>query len=170
MKKNLAFDFSIDRESNTIKIKKEFAADLALTWEAWTTEEWLNQWWGPHPWHVETKILDFIPHGIWLYAMVSPEGDKHWSVSQFIDITPHESFSYKPGFSDEEGIINPELPQSTWNVEFVSTENNTIVNVSIIYDQPQDIDTILEMGFKEGITLCLQQLDDLLERSVSHSK
>ncbi|MGN0004210.1 MAG: SRPBCC domain-containing protein [Sphingobacterium composti] len=168
MKKTLAFDFSIDKGTNTIKIKKEFEADLVLTWEAWTTEDWLDQWWGPQPWHVETKILDFIPHGIWMYAMVSPEGDKHWSLSQFIEITPTESFSYKPGFSDEEGIINPDMPQSTWNVKFSPLDNATLVDVSILYNETQDLDTILEMGFKEGITICLQQLDDLLERRTSH--
>lgn len=167
MKKNLAFDFSIDRESNTIEIKKEYAADQKLVWEAWTTQEWLDKWWGPQPWHVETKTLDFIPNGIWHYAMVGPEGEKHWSLSQFISIDVPNSFIQKGGFCNEEGIMNPDLPQSTWEVTFTPVHEHTLVHSKLTYDTTEDLDIFLQMGFQEGITICLKQLDNLLELKTS---
>ena len=44
MNRGLTVDFSIDRESNTIQIKKEFSAAISLVWQAWTTQELLDQW------------------------------------------------------------------------------------------------------------------------------
>ena len=55
MTTNLAFDFSIDRENKTIKVKREFAAELPLVWDAYTKSEILDQWWAPKPWKARTK-------------------------------------------------------------------------------------------------------------------
>ncbi len=43
MSKNLAFDFTINKENNTIKIKREFDSEVMLVWEAYTKSEiWTN--------------------------------------------------------------------------------------------------------------------------------
>lgn len=34
MKKNLFFDFTINKTDNTVHVKREFAANLDLVWEA----------------------------------------------------------------------------------------------------------------------------------------
>ena len=34
MRSNLLFDFTINKENNTINVKKEFDANLDLVWEA----------------------------------------------------------------------------------------------------------------------------------------
>lgn len=167
MNRNLAFDFSVDKENNSIHIKKEYAAEQKLVWQAWTTQNWLDKWWGPKPWHVETKTLDLIPNGIWHYAMVGPEGERHWSLSQFIRIDATHSFIQKGGFCDEEGIMNHELPQSTWEVIFTPIDEQTLVDCKIKYDTAEDLESYLKMGFQEGITICLKQLDDLLEQKTS---
>ncbi|WP_312302176.1 hypothetical protein [Chryseobacterium sp.] len=52
MKSNLLFDFSVNKENNTIVVKREFNANLELVWQAWTTAELLDQWWAPKPYHV----------------------------------------------------------------------------------------------------------------------
>ncbi|NGM74542.1 SRPBCC domain-containing protein [Sphingobacterium sp. SGL-16] len=165
MKRDLAYDFLIDIPTKTIKIKKEFAADPSLVWQAWTSSDWLDQWWGPKPWHVETKTLDFIPNSIWLYAMVGPEAEKHWALSQYIEINEGHSFSHKDGFCDEDGIINQDMPQSTWNVTFTPADKHTVVDCIITYDSKEAIEGVLEMGFQEGISMCLKQLDELFERT-----
>jgi uncharacterized protein YndB with AHSA1/START domain len=54
MNTNLLFDFIVNKENNTIIIKREFDANLELVWQAWTTAELLDQWWGPKPWRAET--------------------------------------------------------------------------------------------------------------------
>lgn len=162
MKPIVAFDFIVNKENNTIHIIREFAANLELVWKAWTTPELLDQWWGPQPWRAETKIMDFREGGSWLYAMVSPEGEKHWSKASFLSIVKEKSFSSKGGFSDENGTINTAFPQNVWKNTFISKENKVQVDILLTYDSLTDLEKEIEMGFKEGMTIDFEQLDELL--------
>ena len=79
MTSQLAFDFIIDKENNTITVSREFAAELPLVWDAYTKSEMLDQWWAPKPWKARTKSMDFREGGFWHYAMVGPNGEEHWA-------------------------------------------------------------------------------------------
>lgn len=162
MKQILLFDFSIDKENKTIHVKREFDADLDSVWKAWTRAELLDQWWGPKPWRAETKTMEFREGGFWHYAMVSPEGEKHWSKTNYIDIVPKKSFTAKDGFCDENGIMNSAFPQSLWKSNFIPKENKVLVDITLTFDTLADLEKNIEMGFKEGFTMGLNQLDELL--------
>ncbi len=163
MNPSLLFDFSVNRENKTIHVKREFAAGLPLVWKAWTEAEILDQWWGPEPWKTETKSMDFREGGRWLYAMVGPEGEKHWSVADYISINREQYFSANDGFSDEEGNINTSMPHSQWMNIFTTNGGNTTVEITITHEKLEDLETIIQMGFKEGFTIGLEQLDRLLQ-------
>lgn len=162
MSSNLLFDFIVDKENKTIHIKREYNANLELVWQAWTTAELLDQWWGPKPWRAETKTMDFREGGFWHYAMVGQEGEKHWAKAAYITIVKEKSFTAKDGFCDENGVMNPAFPQNLWENNFISKENNTQVDMILTFDNLSDLEKTIEMGFKEGITMGLQQLDELL--------
>jgi len=162
MKLNLAFDFTVNKEEKTIHISREFAANLALVWRAWTTPEMLDKWWGPQPWRAETKNMDFREGGSWLYAMVGPEGERHWSKATFLAIDKERSFSSRGGFSDENGHLNPDMPQNLWENRFIHKEDRVQVDILLTYDSLEDLEKEIAMGFKEGMTVDFQQLDDLL--------
>lgn len=162
MNSNLLFNFNVDKENNTIHIKREFDADLDLVWQAWTTAELLDQWWGPKPWRAETKTMDFREGGFWLYAMVNPEGEKHWSKSNYIAIEKEKSFTSKDGFCDENGTMNPAFPQNLWENNFIQKESKVQVDMVLTFDTLIDLEKTIEMGFKEGMTTDLNQLDELL--------
>ncbi|MCE5206050.1 MAG: SRPBCC domain-containing protein [Porphyromonadaceae bacterium] len=156
------FVFSVDKENNTISIKRDFNATLQQVWRAWTTAELLDQWWGPKPWWAETKTMDFREGGHWLYAMVGPEGDKHWGRADYINIKNEKSFRAKDSFCDENGVLNPELPQNLWEIRFRETDGKVLVDITLIFDKPEDLETNIRMGFREGFTIGLNQLDTLL--------
>lgn len=162
--KNLSFEFSVNKENKTITVKREFAADLNLVWDAWTKSELLDQWWAPKPWKAETKSMNFTEGGQWLYAMVSPEGEKHWSLADYKKIETLKSFTALDAFSDENGTPMPEMPRSEWKNTFNETGTNTTVDIVISFDNLEDIDKLIEMGFKEGFTMGLNNLDELLEK------
>ncbi len=162
MNKNLLFDFSVNKENKNIHIKREFDADLELVWKAWTTAELLDQWWGPEPWRAETKTMDFREGGFWHYAMVGPEGEKHWSKASYITIVKEKSFTAKDGFCDENGTMNPAFPQNLWENNFIPKENKVQVDMILTFDTLADLEKTIEMGFKEGMTMGLEQLDKLL--------
>lgn len=162
MNSNLLFDFSVNKENNTIHVKRMFNADLALVWQAWTTPKLLDQWWGPKPWRAVTKTMDFREGGFWHYAMVSPEGEKHWAKASYITIVKEKSFAGKDGFCDENGTMNPAFPQNLWENQFSTQGEQTLVNVTLTFDKLEDLEQTIAMGFKEGFTIGLNQLDELL--------
>jgi uncharacterized protein YndB with AHSA1/START domain len=162
MKNELMTDFTVDKAEKKVKIKREFAAPKKHVWAAWTEKELLDQWWAPKPWKSETKSMDFREGGRRLYAMVSPEGEKHWSFADYKSITSQRNLKFRDGFCDIEGNVNREMPQSDWNVNFVEYEDLTTVNIEIQHEELSDLETIIEMGFKEGITATLEQLSKIL--------
>ena len=56
---------------------------------------------------------------------------------------------------------NPELPGSDWDLNFSEQNGTTKVSITIYNESLARLEKIIE-GFKEGFTMCLQQLDELL--------
>lgn len=162
MNSNLPFDFSVDRENKTITVRKEFAASPSLVWDAWTKPEILDQWWAPKPWKAKTKSMEFKEGGSWLYAMVGPEGEEHWSVFHYKKIEEPKYFSGLDGFTDTEGTINSTMPSTTWKVSFNDQGKTTLVEAVLNFKTLEDLETLIEMGFKEGFTMTLNYLDEFL--------
>jgi uncharacterized protein YndB with AHSA1/START domain len=164
MNNALMMNFTVDKQAKTIHVEREFAAPLSKVWAAWTRSEILDKWWAPKPWRARTKEMDFREGGRWVYAMVSPEGDEHWSFADYKAITPLKHFSAQDGFCDAAGNINTEMPRSTWSNDFKESGDSTIVSVKVIFEKLEDLETIIQMGFKEGFTMGLSNLDELLAR------
>ena len=162
MNTNLKFDFSVNKETYTVHVKRAFAANLATVWKAWTTAEILDQWWAPKPYRAETKVLDFKVGGEWRYAMVSPEGEKHWCKAVYESINPEHSYAYTDAFTDENGNITDVFPGSHWTNTFTNEGDTTLVNIVIKHNNLADLEQIIEMGFKEGFTAGLNNLDEVL--------
>lgn len=162
MKSSLLMNFSVDKENRKIKVEREFAASLADVWAAWTESELLDQWWAPKPWKARTKSMDFREGGHWLYAMVGPNGDEQWCRADYMKITPLKGYDALDAFCDEEGKINSDFPRTNWKTAFNGTSNSTYVNVELTYDTLADLEKIIELGFKEGFTMALENLDELL--------
>lgn len=163
MKNSLLMNFSVDKENVRILVKKEFAAPVALVWRAWTDSTMLDRWWGPKPWRAKTKKMDFREGGYWHYAMMGPDGEVLWGRADYLSITIEKNFKGKDSFCDEEGTINMEYPQSQWNTDFSRTANNlTMVQIETTFDSLESLEKNLEMGFKEGFTGSMDNLDRLL--------
>ncbi len=164
MKTSLLMDFKVDKENKKITITREFAAPVSTVWRAWTESKILDQWWAPKPWKAQTKSMDFRVDGSWHYAMVGPDGEQHFARADYKAITPEKSFTGKDSFTDASGNITATLPQSTWNVDFREENGSTIVTVLITYEKTEDFEEILKMGFKEGMTAAMENLDDLIAK------
>ncbi len=164
MKRNLIMEFSVDKEKKAITVKREFEAPLAKVWAAWTQSNILDQWWAPKPWKGRTKSMDFSEGGMWLYAMVGPDRSEHWSRVDYITINPMKAFSSRDAFCDENGNIDPNMPTINWSNSFREDSGSTIVNVVLTFDRLTDLEKIIEMGFREGFTAGLENLDELLGR------
>jgi len=160
MSKNLTFDFSVNKENKTITVKREFDAELPLVWDAYTKSEILDLWWAPKPWKARTKTMDFREGGHWHYAMVGPEGEEHWAWADYKNIQFQKRFTGRDAFTDAEGKVNKVLPQSTWDVTFSNKGAITLVEFLISYDDVAQLEATIQMGFKEGLSMAMEGLDE----------
>ena len=162
MNTNLPFDFNVDKTTNTVFVNRAFAADLDLVWDAFTKQEILDQWWAPKPWRSVTKYMKFEVGGRRFYAMVSPEGQEHWSIQDFTAIFSRTNFKFVSAFTDKDEHKNAEYASTDWNLDFINSNGVTTVRITIQHKTPAGLEQHLQMGFKDGFTKTLNELDKML--------
>ena len=157
----MQMDFIVDKETKTVSITKEFAAERDLVWDAYTKPELLDQWWAPKPLMSRTKVMDFKVGGRRFYAMVMPDGAERWSVQKYTSITPKTNFKFFNAFADKDE--NPELPGSDWDLSFSSQGERTKVSISIYNESLERLERMVASGFTEGVAAQFSNLEELLE-------
>ncbi len=162
MKTDLMFEFLTDEDQKTITVKREFAAGRQLVWDCHTKSELLDQWFAPKGLTTETKYMDFRPGGFWHYAMVMP-GQAFWNRLDYQTINPIDGYTALDGFCDESGTVNAEMPRARWEVAFADSGERTLVTTVVQYSSANDVQKVIGMGMKDGMTSTLERLDELLE-------
>jgi uncharacterized protein YndB with AHSA1/START domain len=157
---NLPFEFTVDKSTKTVFINREFNAEQSLVWDAFTKQELLDQWWAPKPFASKTKFMDFKVGGRRFYAMVSPDGQEHWAIQKYTSINPKTNFKMLNAFADKDE--NAQLPGSDWDFNFSEQNGTTKVSITIYNDSLERMEKMIEMGFKEGFTTTLNELEELL--------
>lgn len=164
MTSSLLFDFKVDKSTSTVFVDKEFDAKLSLVWDAFTKQELLDQWWAPKPLMSRTKHMDFSVGGRRFYAMVSPDGTEiGWQIFNYTSITPNTNFKCSSVFVNKEEA--PLGPAANWDVTFNEQKGITKVSISILFESLGELEKMIEMGFKEGFTMTLSELSNLLKAS-----
>ncbi|GAA4094153.1 SRPBCC domain-containing protein [Mucilaginibacter panaciglaebae] len=152
-----------DISNRKLNITRAFNAPVEKVWRAWTEAEQLDKWWAPRPWRAITKTMDFTEGGHWLYCMAGPNGEKAWCKVSFQTIEPGKNFVADANFCNEEGAIDANFPTMTWDNRFLSTDTGSKVEITLSFANEDDLEKIVQMGFKEGFSMGLENLDELLE-------
>ena len=163
-KKDLQFDFTVDKPSKMVYITREFDADLSLVWDAFTKAEILDQWIAPKPMTAKTKYMDFKVGGKRFYAMISPDGQERWGIQEYTSISPKTNFKLFNAFADKDA--NPQLPGSNWDYNFSEQNGLTKVHIAIYNESLERLESILD-GFTIGMKMSLENLDNVLA-TLSH--
>ena len=162
MTHNLQFDFIVDKEKNTLTIKREFAGGRQIVWDCYTKSELLDQWFAPAPLTTKTKSMDFREGGHWHYAMVEPNGTEYWGYTEYLKISPIDFYTALDAFSNAEGEINKDLPRANWLISFSDKGENAFVESVVTYNSLSDLEKVVAMGMEQGMIATLQKLDELL--------
>jgi len=104
--------------------------------------------------------MDFKVGGRRFYAMVSPEGQERWAIQKYTSINPKTNFKLFNAFADKDE--NPELPGSDWDHTFSEQNEKTTVRITIYNESLARMEKMIEMGFTEGFTMSMNNLEDLL--------
>jgi uncharacterized protein YndB with AHSA1/START domain len=164
MAAKLQFDFVVDKENSTLTVKREFAAPRQLVWDCHTQSALLDRWFAPKPLSTKTQHMEFKEGGYWHYAMVTPDGQSYWSRVDYLAIHPIDSYATLDGFTDETGVVNPDMPRSRWDVTFGDLKAHTLVTTVVQYNSPEDVQKVIDMGMQQGMESTLERLDELLDK------
>lgn len=154
--------YTKDSANRKIRVTREFDAPVEKVWNAWTEPNLLDQWWAPKPWKANTLSMDFRSGGTWLYYMEGPEGERHYSKVDYVQIEKNKWFTGTDAFTDEQGNTITDMPGSGWVVNFAPADAGTKIDVELSFATLEDMDKLLEMGFKEGFAAAHGNLDELL--------
>jgi PhnB protein len=161
---NSTIEFQKSVENKQIVVKHSYQHSLETIWNAYIKTEILEKWWAPEPYKAIVVANNFEKGKSLFYYMLSPEGQKHYCIAEFLEIDPLRSFKVLDAFCDENAVINTELPRMIWVNNFSFENGTTTVTNTITAEKEEDIAKILEMGFEEGYKMGLNQLHDLLNQ------
>lgn len=156
-------------EGEVLVLERVFNAPRELVYKVFTDGEHLKQWWGPRGWEVTVSNMDFRPGGSWHYCMKcldKNQGDfygmESWGKSVYQEIEEPEKIVLIDYFSDAEGIIAEGMPAPISTITFVEEDGKTKLINRAVYDSPEALKTVLDMGMEEGITQTWDRLEEYL--------
>jgi uncharacterized protein YndB with AHSA1/START domain len=156
-------------EGQVLVLERVFNAPRELVFKVFTDGEHLKQWWGPRGWEVTVSKMDFRPGGSWHYCMKcldKNQGDfygmESWGKSVYQEIEEPEKIVLIDYFSDAEGAIAEGMPAPISTMTFVEQDGKTKLINRAVYDSPEALKTVLDMGMEEGITQTWDRLEEYL--------
>ncbi|WPR76835.1 SRPBCC domain-containing protein [Algoriphagus sp. NG3] len=108
--------------SSQLEITRYFAQSQEQVYNAFTTAEGLQQWWGPTGFEMEVKTFEFHPEGIFHFVLRNKDGYEMWAKWRFIAMDEPSKIQFINSFSNEAGetVKAPEVPFGTdWPLEMI---------------------------------------------------
>lgn len=155
-------DSTIDRDAPTLTFTMTFDAAPERVWQIWADPRQLERWWGPPTWPATFTRHDMVEGGRSDYFMTGPDGDTSgglWSVTAVDE--PH-LFEVEDGFAGEDGEFDRSMPTMRMSVTLDPAPAGTRMTIVSTFASPEELDKLLDMGMRDGMTLALGQIDDVL--------
>ncbi len=140
----------------------ERVVDVApeLVWKAWTTPEYLKQWFTPAPWKTVGCEIDLRPGGKFHTVMESPEGQQLPNTGCYLEVVPNERLVWTSALAPGYRPQVDEMP-FTAIVELQPTAGGTRYRAVAVHQSSDHRRSHEEMGFQEGWGMALDQLVSL---------
>ncbi|SFB56583.1 SRPBCC family protein [Algoriphagus aquimarinus] len=105
-----------------LEITRYFTQSKEEVYNAFTTSESLQNWWGPAGYEMEVQTFEFHPEGIFHFVLKGKEGNEMWAKWVIKDIKESSKLQFINSFSNEAGetVKAPEEPfGSDWPMEMI---------------------------------------------------
>jgi uncharacterized protein YndB with AHSA1/START domain len=152
-----------DAATLTLTVVAEFDAGPDRVWDVWEDARKLERWWGPPTYPATFTRHDFVVGGESRYFMTGPAGEtsRGWWRMEAID-KPHR-LEFSNGLAGADGEPHPGIEPMPSEVTFVPVDGRTRMTAVTRFVSVLQMETMLDMGMQEGMTLAVGQIDALLE-------
>lgn len=154
----------VETKERELIMTRMFDAPRELVFEAYSDCKHLMQWWGPREWPLATCDMDFREGGTWNYCMKGPGGELACGKAVYREIQTPEKIVYMDNFVDENGHVNEEMPGMLVTVELMAQNGTTKLTVLALFDSPEELKSILDMGVVEGFSETWDRLEEHLAK------
>lgn len=142
-----------------VRIEREFDAQRALVWEAYTDPELMAQWLGPRRLTMTVQEMDVRPGGVYRYTHRSSDSGPFVFFGEFLEVEPPRLLVQTFQFETNEH------PESIDRVEFQELDGDrTRIVVTASFDSIEARDAMLDSGMEKGVNEGYEKLDELLAR------
>ena len=153
-------DLTIDPAYDLV-LEREVDVPPHLVWAAWTTPEYLKQWFTPKPFGTEEVEIDVRPGGIFRVVMRSPEGElMDQGAGCILEVVEGRRLAWTgalgPGFRP----VESDFPFSAI-IDIEPSGEGTRYRAVAIHGTKELRDKHDEMGFHHGWGAALDQLVEL---------
>ena len=139
-----------------ILITREFDAPPELVYEAWTTPELIERWWGSRRGRVTSAEVDLRVGGTWRYVMVAEGGFEVAFHGEFHEIVPNER------------LVNTEVFEAMPDAESMITATfagidgaRTRLEQLCAYPNREIRDAVIDSGMEGGMQDSMDALEEV---------
>jgi uncharacterized protein YndB with AHSA1/START domain len=154
-----------DEDALTLSFTTELDAGPERVWELWADPRQLEKWWGP-PGYPATFTEHDLSQGAQVrYFMTGPEGEQYHGWWEVLAVDQPARIELRDGFGDQDGEPSDEMPANLTRVLIEAGSGDgspTRMTIEGTYSSAEEMQKVLEMGVVEGMTMALNQIDDLL--------
>ncbi len=151
-----------DTEALSFRIVAEFDASVERVWRIWEDPRQLERWWGPPTWPATFDKYEFVVGGAANYYMTGPDGEKARGWWLITGLDAPRSLSFDDGFADDNWEPVPDMGVTRAQVTFEDLDGRTRMALTSTFESTEQMQTMVEMGMKEGMTEAMGQIDSIL--------
>ncbi|TDQ36584.1 SRPBCC domain-containing protein [Aureibacillus halotolerans] len=157
-------------EGNELTMERVFQASRELVFQCFSEEEHLKNWFGPKGWPLAVCNIDFRVGGVWHYCMkCTDETQEHfgmeaWGRAVYKDIVTPERIKSVDQFSNAEGTAAEGMPESIVTQTFVDEGGKTKLIQHTVYDSPEALQSVLDMGMLEGTASTWDNFEEYVQK------
>ena len=152
-----------DHDARQLQITAEFDAPAARVFELWSDPRKLERWWGPPEFPATFVEYDLRPGARAAYYMTGPDGQQFHGWWRILRVDAPDGLEFEDGFADETGQPNEALPTTTAVVTLAARPSSgTRMVIRTTFSSAEAMEQVLAMGAEEGMTLAMNQMDEIL--------
>ena len=137
-----------------IQMTRVFAAPRRLVFEAHTSVEHMQHWWGPRGFTMVSGEMDFRPGGAWRFVLRKPNGLEYAFRGEFREIVPPERIVWTFEFEGAPGQIAVET------LTLVERDGITTLTTRSVAASREARDAVLQSGMEAGAAETWDRLEE----------
>jgi uncharacterized protein YndB with AHSA1/START domain len=142
-----------DREAVMTRV---FDAPRHLVFEAWTNPKYVPRWMlGPEGWTMPVCEIDLRPGGAWHFVWRRADGTEMEMRGVYKEVTP-------PGRLVHTENWGANWPETVNTLVLTEKDGRTTLTMTILYPSKEARDTAIQTGMKDGASVSMDRLAELL--------